>query len=97
MPPQGLQTISYAPPLPQMILNEFYGEPKDEDLKTHSGWGHSSWKQAVEISIKANAEKLVLFHFCPNYDDSKIQEIEKNAQNMFDSTVAAYQGLKIKF
>jgi len=69
----------------------------DEDLKTHSGWGHSSWKQAANISMKANVKKLVLFHFCPNYDDDRIQNIEQNAQNIFSSTVAAYQGLKIKF
>ena len=68
----------------------------EEDIKIHAGWGHSSWKQAVDIAIKANVKKLILFHFCPNYIDETIQKIENDAKSLFNSTVAVYQGLKIK-
>ena len=49
--------------------------------------------------LKENHEmkKLILFHFCPNYTDEVINNIEKNAQGAFKSTIAAKQGLKIQF
>jgi len=69
----------------------------NEDLITHQGWGHSSWEQATNVASKANVRKLILFHFCPNYTDEVINNIEKNAQGAFKSTIAAKQGLKIQF
>jgi len=66
-----------------------------QDLSLHKGWGHSSWKQCVDVAITSRAKQLCLFHFSPNYDDEKIKEIEMNAQKKFINTVAVYQGLVI--
>ena len=33
-----------------------------EELPEHTGWGHSSWKQAVEIGIEAGVKRIALFH-----------------------------------
>tara|TARA_B110000116_G_scaffold52075_1_gene43616 strand:+ start:673 stop:1512 length:840 start_codon:yes stop_codon:yes gene_type:complete len=67
-----------------------------QDLALYKGWGHSSWKQGVEVAIKAKVKQLCLFHFSPNYNDEKITEIEKNAQEEFTNTIATYQGLILK-
>ena len=65
------------------------------DLSKYRGWGHSSWKQAVDVAITAEAKQLILFHHSPNYDDSQIELNEKNAQKKFINTIASYQGLTI--
>ena len=66
-----------------------------EDLPNHKGWGHSSWDQAVEIAEKSNSKQLALYHYNPDYDDEKIQLIEKQAQKIFKQTIAPKQGLVI--
>ena len=65
------------------------------DLKKHVGWGHSSWKQAVDVAITSEVKQLILFHHSPDYDDSQVDLNEKNAQKKFINTTAAYQGLTI--
>ena len=65
------------------------------DLKTYKGWGHSSWKQAVDVAIVSKSKRLILFHYAPNYDDSQVEANEKNAQKQFLNTTASYQGLSI--
>ena len=66
-----------------------------EDLVNHKGWGHSSWKQAVDVAIESKTKKLILFHHSPDYSDDKVSEIEQNAQKKFPNTISAYQGLTI--
>ena len=34
-----------------------------EDLPKYVGWGHSSWKNAVDVAIQSNVQKLILFHY----------------------------------
>ena len=69
----------------------------EEDLKDHVGWGHSSWKQAVDVAIKSDAKKLFLFHYSPEYNDDIIDSIEKKAQNILKTCKASRQNLKVKF
>ena len=66
------------------------------DLSKYRGWGHSSWKQAVDVAITSGAKQLILFHHSPNYDDSQVALNEKNAQKKFINTIASYQGLSIE-
>jgi len=68
----------------------------DEDLLNHVGWGHSSWKNAVDVAKIANVKKLILFHFSPEYNDEKISKIESKAKQSFENTIASKQGLKIE-
>ena len=68
-----------------------------DDLSKHAGWGHSSWKNAVDVAIESNIEKLILFHFSPEYNDDMLTRMEKKAKKHFSNTVAAKQGMKITF
>ena len=68
-----------------------------EDLPKYVGWGHSSWKNAVDVATQSNVEKLILFHYNPEYSDEKVLKMELNAQIDFTNTIAAKQGLKINF
>ena len=68
-----------------------------EDLKNHKGWGHSSWKNAVDLAKKSKIDQLILFHFSPEYNDKTITEMEKQAKQHFSNSIAAKQGMKISF
>ena len=68
-----------------------------KDLSEYKGWGHSSWKQAVDVAITSGAKQLILFHYSPDYDDEQVELNEKNAQKKFVNTIASYQGLSIDF
>ena len=66
-------------------------------MTSHKGWGHSSWKQAVDVAITSDVKQLILFHHSPDYDDDQVRLNEKNAQKKFINTIASYQGLSIDF
>ena len=68
----------------------------DEELPAHKGWGHSSWQQSTALAKEANVKQLVLFHHSPHNNDSVIGEIEKQAQAVFNNTIAAREGQEIK-
>ena len=97
------------PPYPKSIeLNELIQKCKNadilihdaqytpEDLNTHIGWGHSSWKNAVDVAIASNAKKLILFHHSPDYNDIELKDIEKKAQLDFNNVIAAKQDLELE-
>ena len=67
----------------------------DEELPKHKGWGHSSWQQSTAMAREANVKKLVLFHHSPTHDDETISKIEKDAQGLFENTIAAREGMEI--
>jgi phosphoribosyl 1,2-cyclic phosphodiesterase len=56
------------------------------------GWGHSTWDEAVQVALLANAERLALFHHDPNRADEQVEEIEAQAQDRFSGTFAAREG-----
>ena len=67
----------------------------DEELPAHKGWGHSSWQQCTAVAKKAQVKQLILYHHSPANDDDTIRTIEKNAQAVFQNTLAAREGLEI--
>ena len=66
-----------------------------EELGKFKGWGHSSWKQAVEVARNAETKQLILFHHNPNYEDHIVKSIECAAQKEFQNTISAKQGMSI--
>jgi phosphoribosyl 1,2-cyclic phosphodiesterase len=66
-----------------------------EELHAHKGWGHSSWKQAVDIGKDANAKQIALFHFNPSHEDQAIDEMLQQAKKHHPHVVAAWEGLEV--
>lgn len=60
------------------------------------GWGHSTWRMAVEAANAANARQLALFHHEPDHDDETLFEIEQCAQAMRPRTFIAREGMSIE-
>jgi phosphoribosyl 1,2-cyclic phosphodiesterase len=58
-----------------------------EDAMEKEGWGHSSSMVGVDIAIKADIKRLILFHHEPSYNDEKLQEI-------YDKTIRYYEMIK---
>jgi phosphoribosyl 1,2-cyclic phosphodiesterase len=55
-----------------------------EEAMEKEGWGHSSSLVGVDLALKANIKRLILFHHEPSYTDEKLQEI-------YDKTVRYYE------
>jgi len=49
----------------------------DEELKNKTGWGHSSYSQAIEVAEMANVKMLALTHHDPDHDDAFLRKMEK--------------------
>ena len=58
------------------------------------GYGHSTFEMAVESKHQANAEKLVFFHYDPDYDDEKLNSIKAHYKDD-ENIIMAYEGLEI--
>jgi phosphoribosyl 1,2-cyclic phosphodiesterase len=62
---------------------------------TRKGWGHSSWKEGVNVAREVNAKTLVLFHHDPDSTDRVVDGILRQAREEFDSVFAASEGMVI--
>ncbi len=59
------------------------------------GWGHSSWKEGVNIAREVGAKTLVLFHHDPDSTDRMVDQLLREARDEFDSVFAASEGMLI--
>ena len=48
-----------------MVWDSYFIE---EDFK--KGWGHSTWKQGIEIAHEADIEHILMAHYNSEYTDS---------------------------
>lgn len=67
----------------------------------HRGWGHSSYRDAVEFAIAADVETLVLFHHDPDRSDAALDEMLALCHQMVRerggsvNVVAAAEGMEL--
>jgi phosphoribosyl 1,2-cyclic phosphodiesterase len=59
------------------------------------GWGHSSWRDGVNIAREVDAKTVVLFHHDPDSTDRVLDGILRAAREEFDSVFAASEGMVI--
>ena len=60
------------------------------------GWGHSHWREAVNVVMESGAKELVLFHHDPDHDDSCIERIVREAANYYPRVRAAAEGMEME-
>jgi phosphoribosyl 1,2-cyclic phosphodiesterase len=68
----------------------------DAELKACAGWGHQSWRQAVELANAAEVGTLVLFHHHPMHDDAFMDAIAREAQAMRTDVIVARENLTLE-
>jgi phosphoribosyl 1,2-cyclic phosphodiesterase len=60
------------------------GQYADDEYPDHIGWGHSSVSDAVAFGLRADAERLVLFHHDPLHDDRTVDELGERAAGAWE-------------
>jgi phosphoribosyl 1,2-cyclic phosphodiesterase len=60
------------------------------------GWGHSHWREAVNVVMESGAKELVLFHHDPDHSDILIDKVVKEARNHYPKVRAAAEGMEIR-
>jgi phosphoribosyl 1,2-cyclic phosphodiesterase len=60
------------------------------------GWGHSHWREAVNIVMESGAKELVLYHHDPDHSDACIDSIVKEARNYYPRVRAASEGMEMR-
>jgi phosphoribosyl 1,2-cyclic phosphodiesterase len=63
-----------------------------DEYETHRGWGHSTWRNAVDVARDCGARQLFLFHHDPAHDDQEMMRIAAEARMSFENTTAAWEG-----
>ena len=59
------------------------------------GWGHSHWREAVNIVMESGAKELILFHHDPDHNDACIDKVVQEARNYYLRVRAAAEGMEI--
>lgn len=67
-----------------------------DEYAIHHGWGHSSWRDAVQVACDSKVERLILFHHDPLRTDEMLARIAGEAKLLFPNTEAATEGASIE-
>jgi phosphoribosyl 1,2-cyclic phosphodiesterase len=59
------------------------------------GWGHSHWREAVNIVMESGAKELVLYHHDPEHTDAIVDKVVQDALSYYPKVRAAAEGLEI--
>ena len=60
------------------------------------GWGHSHWREAINVVMESGAKELILFHHDPDHDDACIDKVVEEARNYYPKVRAAAEGMEIE-
>lgn len=60
------------------------------------GWGHSHWREAVNVVMESGARELVLFHHDPDHDDACLDAVVAKARSYYPCVRAAAEGMEIE-
>jgi phosphoribosyl 1,2-cyclic phosphodiesterase len=70
------------------------GQYTDEEYVKYRGWGHSTWRTAVEVAKRAEVKKLIITHHDPDHDDDMLDSMESECQKEFPNSVFAKEGME---
>ena len=57
-----------------------------EEMPSHCGWGHSTYEEAVHLSLEAGVKSLLLTHHDPGRTDAQVRDIVSRARQMAQSS-----------
>jgi phosphoribosyl 1,2-cyclic phosphodiesterase len=60
------------------------------------GWGHSHWREAVNVVMQSGAKELILYHHDPDHDDLCLDKVVREARNYYPRVRAAAEGMEIE-
>ena len=59
------------------------------------GWGHSHWREAVNVVMESGAKELILYHHDPDHSDTIVDKVVQDARNYYPKVCAAAEGMEI--
>jgi hypothetical protein len=59
------------------------------------GWGHSTWREGVNIAEETGVKQLILFHHDPDHNDVFLDSIVEEARKFFPNVMGAWETLEI--
>jgi len=59
------------------------------------GWGHSTWRMAVELGRKAKVKRLALTHHNAEHGDAFMRNFEKEVQAACPNAFVAREGMTV--
>ncbi len=59
------------------------------------GWGHSHWREAINVVMESGAKELILFHHDPDHTDDCIDAVVTQAREHYPKVRAASEGMEI--
>ncbi|HKF40042.1 MAG TPA: MBL fold metallo-hydrolase [Candidatus Acidoferrum sp.] len=68
----------------------------EEYIALKRGWGHSHWREAVNVVMQSGAKELILFHHDPDHSDECIDSIVVKAREYYPKVRAASEGMEIR-
>ncbi len=74
----------------EYIDEEYTGPPF-----SRQGWGHSTWRIAVEVGQKAGVKRLALTHHHATHTDEFMRQLEREIQLVFDRAFIVREGMTI--
>ena len=60
------------------------------------GWGHSHWREAVNVVMESGAKELILYHHDPDHTDAIVDKVVADARSYYPKVRAAAEGMEIK-
>jgi len=67
----------------------------EEEYLTRVGWGHSTWRAAVDLADAAAVGQLVLFHHDPGHDDLIMDKINQAIVTQRPGSLTAMEGMRL--
>ncbi len=68
----------------------------EEYAARRRGWGHSHWREAVNVVMESGAKELILYHHDPEHTDEIVDKVVENARNYYPKVRAAAEGMEIQ-
>ena len=53
-----------------------------DEIDNHRGWGHSDYAATLDLGLKAQARRLILFHHAPSRKDADVDSIIEHCNNL---------------
>ncbi len=82
------KTVEFLRGTDVLILDSQYDV---KEYERHIGWGHGCVDYAVDMAIKADVKRLVLFHHDPDHDDAKIESMVSHARMLVAQAKSSLQ------
>ena len=78
-----------------VFLNKVIQVYTDEELKDRKGWGHSSYRQAIEVAKLSGAKRLIMTHHDPDHDDDFLADMEQKCQKEFPNSCLSKEMMEV--